>query len=383
MREEVVNDPETGEETVNYFAGDRQLSHSEVLNLKAVVHEGVKLGLLSDPVEYMKEQSRLQILVDELWQQPEERFKEIAENYKDLLLSDNLIDLLKGRLTEMADRDVDAMRNGQEESQDYKQRHEREREILGQLTVYAQLLLKEARALGAELESQQIEVIRSICKVAMDPKFVTEEETARALTDAVRDMRPMFDDAFVAYIKFAVAEEEGRLARAGILDDPEHNQWLMVLQIVQQGVYAEIAKGINRYIEHIWYVMRMETRDQRRALLSDLIDSMPTLDVRPFVQVVDNIAASLGDAVKGEADPMVLGEMTNKVLQLHRDVNELLPTERINEMAKDADEWAAKQKQRLLEQRNLTKKRLKESRETEHLAEAILKRAGEEVDRFE
>lgn len=47
-------------------------------------------------------------------------------------------------------------------------------------------------------------------------------------------------------------EEEGRLARAGVLDDPEHNEWLMVLKIIQQGVYSEIAVGINRYIEHIW-----------------------------------------------------------------------------------------------------------------------------------
>lgn len=385
MREEQVEDTETGEVNVNYFVGDRPLSHAEVLNLKTVVAESVKLGILKDPVLYMAERSRLAIIIDELWHQPEERFREIAENYKDLLLSENFVDLLKERLTEMANRDRIAFREGNTTStwKEFQQRHEREREILGQLVVYAQLLLKEVRALGAALEAQQVEVIRSICKVAMDPAHVTEEETACALTDAVRDMRPLFDDGFVAYIKFAIAEEEGRLARAGVLDDPEHNQWLMVLQIVQQGVYAEIAKGINRYIEHIWYILRMETRQQRRSLLSEIIDNMPTLDVRPFVQVVDNIASSLGDAVKGDTDPVVLGEMTNSILQLHRDVHDLLPPARINEMAKDADEWAAKQRQRLLEQRNLTKKRLQQARETEPLTDAILKRASGEIDRFE
>lgn len=110
---------------------------------------------------------------------------------------------------------------------------------------------------------------------------------------------------------------------------------------------------------------------------------MPTLDVRPFVQVVDNIASSLGDAVKGESDATVLGEMTNSLLQLHRDVHDLLPPDRINEMAKDADEWAAKQRNRLLEQRNLTKKRLRQSQEAEPIAEAILKRASGEIERFE
>jgi hypothetical protein len=52
-------------------------------------------------------------------------------------------------------------------------------------------------------------------------------------------------------------------------------------------------------------------------------------------------------------------------------------------MAKDADEWAAKQRQRLLEQRNLTRKRLQQARETEPLTDAILKRAAGEIDRFE
>ena len=387
MREEQVVSPENGDVTVNYFVGGRPLSHAEVLNLKTVVAEGVKLGILNDPVQYMAERSRLAIIIDELRYQPDERFRDVAENYKDLLLSDNFVDLLKEHLAEMADRDREMALNDDADNStartDLEQRHERERQILGQLVVYAQLLLKEARALGASLEAQMIEVIRSICKVAMDPSLATEEETARALTDAVRDMRPLFDDVFVAYMKYAVAEEKGRLARAGVLDDPEHNQWLMVLQIVQQGVYAEIAKGINRYIEHIWYILRMETRQQRRSLLSEIIDAMPTLDVRPFVQVVDNIASSLGDAAKGETDTMVLGEMTNSILQLHRDVHDLLPPDRINEMAKDADEWASKQRQRLMEQRNMTKKRLQQSRVTEPIAEAILKRAAGEIERFE
>ena len=387
MREEQVEGDTDNDVTVDYFVGDRPLTHAEVLNLKTVVAEGVKLGIVNDPLIYMAERSRLAIIIDELRYQPDERFREVAENYKDLLLSDNFVDLLKERLTVMADRDREmALKQDDPNAttrKDLEQHHVRERQILGQLVVYAQLLLKEARALGASLEAQQIEVIRSICKVAMDPSHVTEEDTARALTDAVRDMRPLFDDVFVAYMKYAVAEEKGRLARAGVLDDPEHNQWFLVLQIVQQGVYAEIAKGINRYIEHIWYILRMKTREQRRSLLSEIIDAMPTLDVRPFVQVVDNIASSLGDAVKGEMDPMALGEMTNSLLQLHRDVHDLLPPDRINEMAKDADEWAAKQRQRLLEQRNMTKKRLQQSSETEPIAEAILRRAAGEVERFE
>eukprot|EP00527_Entomoneis_sp_CCMP2396_P005419 CAMPEP_0198141416 /NCGR_PEP_ID=MMETSP1443-20131203/4432_1 /TAXON_ID=186043 /ORGANISM="Entomoneis sp., Strain CCMP2396" /LENGTH=65 /DNA_ID=CAMNT_0043804163 /DNA_START=72 /DNA_END=266 /DNA_ORIENTATION=+ len=64
-------------------------------------------------------------------------------NYKDLLLSDNFVQLVCDRMSEMVDRDLDALRKD-----DYS------------------------------LEA---------------------------------NMRPLFDDAFVAYLKYAVEEEEGRL----------------------------------------------------------------------------------------------------------------------------------------------------------------------------
>jgi hypothetical protein len=115
------------------------------------------------------------------------------------------------------------------------------------------------------------------------------------------------------------------------------------------------------------------------------VDDMPTLDVRPFVQVVENIVGALGDGVRGEFDGVIaLGEMTNKLLQLHRDLREVLPPERIAQKSRDADEWAAKQKERLMERRNFTKQRLKAAQETEHLdneIEAMGMRG--EVERFD
>jgi len=350
-----------GENGSKFFVGNRELNPQQVENIRTVVTEAVEVGLIDDPLELLAERSRMQMVVDELWDQAEERYRDIASNFRDLLLSDNFVPLITERLEAMADRDLDAKRR---DDDSLEADHAQERKILGHLVEYAQLLLKEARALGAELEASQLEIVRSICQVAMDPSHRTEEETANALTDAVRDMRPLLDDVFVAYLKYAIAEEESRLARAGLLDDPEHNEWLFVLKIVQQGVYTEISRGINRYIEHIMYILRMETKAERRMLLSKIIDSMPTMDVRPFVQVVDKIVASLGDSARGEFDGYVLGEMSNKILQLRRDVKELLPPERIQLMSRDADEWAAKQKQRLLEQRKVTKQRLKASQDS-------------------
>ena len=115
-------------------------------------------------------------------------------------------------------------------------------------------------------------------------------------------------------------------------------------------------------------------------LLSKLIDKMPSMDVRPFVKVVDNISASLGSSAKGEFDAEVLGSMTNKILQLRRDVMELLPPDPIKLMSKDADEWASRQRKRLLEQRNTTEQRLKASKKTDLFDVDLINSKGEMED---
>ena len=272
------------EEKKVFYIDGKEISDDQVQRLRQAVDDGVTVGLIDDPMKYMKERSRLEMLVNELVNQPEERFGEIATFYKDLLLSDNFVTLLKDNLRAMASKHLE-MKRSDEDPTKLESQFTRERDVLGKLVKYSQLLLKEVQALGAELESSQLEVIRSICNVAMDPDHTTEEETAAALSDAVRDMKPLLDEGFVAYLKYAIAEEEGRLARAGLLDDPEHNRWLFVLQIVQEGVYAELGVGVQRYIDHINYVLRMDTKKERRQLLSKLIEVMPSM-VSTFISCV-------------------------------------------------------------------------------------------------
>lgn len=72
--------------------------------------------------------------------------------------------------------------------------------------------------------------------------------------------------------------------------------------------------------------------------------------------------------------------MTNSILQLHRDVHELLPPERIKSMSKDADEWVARRRQKLMELRGVSQQRLKSARETESYDDEIGRRG--EVERF-
>jgi len=273
----------------------------------------------------------------------------------------------------MANREQERRQKGIEEGSAEDRADINERVYLSKLTQYSMRLLKETQALGAELEVSQLEIIRSICQVAMDPKYTTEEEAAVALTDMVRGMRPLLDDSFVAYLKYAIAEEEGRLTRRGLLEDPEHNSWLFVLKIVQEGVYAELGRELSRYIDHIGYILRMKTKKERKQLLIKLVDVMPSMDVRPFVKIVDNIVASLGTSANGDfSDAVILGGMTNEILQLSADLKDVLPPERIQLMSRDADEWSARQRKKMKEQREETRNRIIAERQQRALIDGAI-----------
>eukprot|EP00540_Astrosyne_radiata_P022980 CAMPEP_0116869598 /NCGR_PEP_ID=MMETSP0418-20121206/27846_1 /TAXON_ID=1158023 /ORGANISM="Astrosyne radiata, Strain 13vi08-1A" /LENGTH=940 /DNA_ID=CAMNT_0004505707 /DNA_START=239 /DNA_END=3061 /DNA_ORIENTATION=- len=379
VERKVETDPDGGNVT-KYMWKSTEIPVEQMIKMRDLANEAKRIGIIDDPLVLKRERRKLQFLLDEIWIQDDDRIKEIIVHHKDLMLSDYFVKIVKERMELMARRDLNAIKNGEVTKEDMEamwkgerretemqKRHSRERYLLGKLVAYAQVLLKEAYALGAAVEAEQLQLIRSICQVAMNPAYKTEEETAEALSAAVRDMRPLFDNTFVAYMKYAVPEEEGRLARAGKLDNPEAARWLYILKIVQQGVYHEIAKSINRYLEHIWVVLRMKTPAMRRELLGRIIDDLPTMDVRPFVQVVDNIASSLGDAVKGDIDPVEIGKWTKKIMQLHHDTHTFLPPERIDRMARDADEWAAKQRKRLERDVKLAKERLENSKKTGHV----------------
>ena len=170
---------------VRYFRKGIEMPLNDVLNLQKTVNEAVKIGIIDSPQEVMAEKSRLKMLVEELSRYSIDRFSEIVEEYKDLLLSDRFVNLVKERFAKIIDYDMKCKRGELPISEEMNDKHDKEREILGLLVKQAMLLLKEVQALGAELEVMQLEIIRSICQVAMDPQHRTEEEAAIALTDAV------------------------------------------------------------------------------------------------------------------------------------------------------------------------------------------------------
>ena len=86
---------------------------------------------------------------------------------------------------------------------------------LGVVNEYAIELLKGVRKHGIEMERVMLEKIREICKVAMSEEFITPEESNIALSDKVAEMveTGSIEKNFVAYLKYAVAEERERIVR--------------------------------------------------------------------------------------------------------------------------------------------------------------------------
>ena len=95
--------------------------------------------------------------------------------------------------------------------------------------------------------------------------------------------------------------------------------------------------------------------------------------------------SSLGTSGRGNfAKGIVLGDMTNHLLQLRMDVNKLLSPDQVDELSRDANTWAKVQRERLLERRNATNQRLKATRRTGHIdQDKVAKKSGAEADRFD
>ena len=158
---------EANEGGVRYFVGQRELSPERVVLLQSCVDEAKKAGIVEDWEVIAVKRSRLQMLVVELLPQPMERLQEIAGNYKDLIMSKTLVDLVRERLHAMARRNLDA--RGEENKEVLRVIHASKHAILINLVRISQALVKETQVLGFKLELSIMEIVRSVYKVPMDP----------------------------------------------------------------------------------------------------------------------------------------------------------------------------------------------------------------------
>lgn len=88
-------------------------------------------------------------------------------------------------------------------------------------------------------------MIHDICDVAA----LYQHQQGKFL-DKMESLRPRFDTALLSYLKFAIDEEISVIKSSGKDPQTMPSVWLQVLQVVRQGVFAEIESRYVSFCPH-------------------------------------------------------------------------------------------------------------------------------------
>ena len=95
-------------------------------------------------------------------------------------------------------------------------------------------------------------------------------------------LRPYFDTELLAYLGYAIEEEETGIRAHGGDPIALPSRWLSVLRLVQQGVLAEFESRFERLLEPLLLTVRFEQPEIRRAVFERFVAITPAIDL-PYV----------------------------------------------------------------------------------------------------
>lgn len=191
-----------------------------------------------DPATIGNDEKRLSMLLGELARSPVDVHPLVLDSYRDLLLSNNILHLL---------------RRGNQSETDYQTR-----QIYAKITGKAFELTTELSLLAKTEAIRHLETIHDVCSVAA--KYQQDEEEFLARMDR---LRPRFDTELLAYLKYAVGEEEDKMRGKGLNPAELPSSWLQVLRVVYQGVLADFESRYERILNPLILVIRFEQPEVR------------------------------------------------------------------------------------------------------------------------
>eukprot|EP00968_Pinguiococcus_pyrenoidosus_P016010 scaffold1505_cov256-Pinguiococcus_pyrenoidosus.AAC.10 len=210
---------------------------------------------------------------------------------------------------------------------------EADRAALKSLNEYALSLAEQLQEMVRLAEQQQLEKIARLCRVA--------QEDMEKLPKEVRRMRSLFDSEFIAYLRYAIEKETADIAKQGMNPEREPSEWLQVLNIIRKGVLAERAEDVKGDVEMLQIAMAPNDPKARTHLLRRLIEEKMIPEDLPRVrQTALNMAGNFEihttqEKIREALERAEAGEVTEqddldtRVLQLGKDIMEILPDERI------------------------------------------------------
>ena len=266
----------------------------------------------------------LQLLVGELsrYAGEDNLQKQILTAYKDLLLSDNLLYLLR----EESNSNLDHT----------------DRLILQQISEAAAAVTLELGALAKTESVRHLETIHDICETA----FALQHDEDSFL-NRLDVLKTQFDTELLGYLQFAIEEEKRSLIAAGGDPTTMPSRWLQVLQIIHQGVIAEFEARYDRLLEPLLLHLRFDQPIIRSNLFQRFVNMTPPLDLRYMRELAINMANNIlnNPSLNSNTNPELL-ELEPKMKQLLIDVechlSEEIVEEKTEEFIKDAESRGTK-----------------------------------------
>ena len=237
---------------------------------------------VQNPATLRRDTNSLELLVTDLTRLPAEMHDDVFEAFRDLLLSDNFLFLLKAANATVSDGGS--------------------RRALGRIATRSSELTLELGLLVRTESVRHLETISDICEVA-----ALYQEDEGEFLDRLDIIRPRFDSDLLGYLKFAIAEEEQFIAARGSDATRFPTQWLQILRVVQQGVRADVERRFDRLLDPILLALRFTEPLVQERLFSSFVNNTASLDLYYMRNLCCNLVAGMGDSVRtGEFDKAIV-----------------------------------------------------------------------------
>ncbi|KFH06978.1 CS domain protein [Toxoplasma gondii MAS] len=272
-------------------------------------------------VKLREKEARLDMLLCELMEVTDESmFPVICDQYKDLLMDEHFLLIMKLRIQERPPRS------------------RREKDIFVIVNKFTVSLYEDVESLALQNEKEQLKKIRLLCMQAL--------VDIDKLTEYAESMKHLLNRDFLAYLEFAIHAERKRIQKEGNNPDAAPSQWLMVLMIIHKGVMSIYEKEIWEDVMWITMVVTQKQPEVRRKLLELFVAQIPKADWKQFKRVALRMASALaqGGGVHGPLSFPSCPWVPAAVQQLARDLERILPDWMIEGMMTDFDKQVLKQK---------------------------------------
>jgi len=270
-----------------------------------------------DVANYERDNLRMSNLIQTLNQTQPEMHDLVIDSYRDLLLSENIMFLLR-----RAQVTVESME---------------ERQFFKKITDKTVSLVTELSILVKTESARHLATIQDVCHIISE--YQDDEEQYLDRMDA---MKPYFDQDFLTYLTHAIGEEMNHMRQGGVDPTLAPSTWLRVLTIMRQGVEAEFETRYGHLIESLLMVARWDKPEHdeiRSRIFKRFVEITPAMELPHLkqlaVNMVDHVmarhAVETGQApshplfaaaqTEHPMDPKELRVLVNQMRNMRKDID--------------------------------------------------------------